>query len=209
MVRDDHGNPQSVLIAKTDVTERKKLEAQLQRTQRFESIGTLAHDLNNILVPILMLAPLLRGNIAGSDRGKFLEIVQSSAERGAAIVKQVLTFGRGADGERVLLQPVYLVQNIARIAESTFPKNITTRTRYHENVRSVAADPAQLHQVLLNLAINARDAMPDGGVLTLIADNFDVDDDQAAATPARSPSSSPISTCPEWTGSPSSALCAR
>ncbi len=190
MVRDDQGQPKSVLVVSTDITERQKLEGKLQRSQRLESIGTLAsgvaHDLNNILVPILMVAPLLRGEIDQAEREKFLDIVQSSAERGASIVKQVLTFARGADGSRILLQPIYLLQEIARIAENTFPKSITVRTRYHEAVRTLEADPAQLHQILLNLAVNARDAMPEGGVLTLALDNFDVDQSYADSIPQAS-----------------------
>ncbi|MEP6974137.1 MAG: PAS domain S-box protein [Spartobacteria bacterium] len=187
LVRDENGQPKSVLVVNTDVTELKKMEEQSHRAHRLESIGTLAsgvaHDLNNILVPILMVAPLLRGKIQAADRDKFLDIVQSSAERGASIVKQVLTFARGAEGDHILLQPIYLLQEIARIGENTFPKEITIRTRYHEDVRALEADPAQLHQILLNLAVNARDAMPAGGVLTLAADNFDVDETYAATVP--------------------------
>ena len=108
---------------------------------------------------------------------------EQSAQRGASIVKQVLTFARGADGDRVLLQPIYLVQEIAKIAERTFPKSITVLTRYPENLRFLEADATQLHQVLLNLAINARDAMPTGGTLTLALENFDVDDYYASMTP--------------------------
>ena len=128
LVRDELGVPKSILIINTDITEQKKIEEQFLRAQRLESIGTLAsgvaHDLNNILVPILMAAPLLRDDMPEAEREKLLAIVQSSAERGASIVKQVLTFARGADGDRVLLQPIYLVQEIVKIAEKTFPKSI-------------------------------------------------------------------------------------
>jgi len=179
LVRDELGVPQSILIINTDVTEQKKIEEQFLRAQRLESIGTLAsgvaHDLNNILVPILMAAPLLRDDMPAAERDKLLAIVESSAERGASIVKQVLTFARGADGDRVLLQPIYLVQEIAKIAEKTFPKSMAVRTRYPEDLWTILADPTQLHQILLNLCINARDAMPAGGTLTLALENFDVD----------------------------------
>lgn len=191
LVRDDQGTPKSILIINTDITEQKKVEEQFLRAQRLESIGTLAsgvaHDLNNILVPILMAAPLLRGNLPKAEREKFLTIVESSAERGASIVKQVLTFARGADGDRVLLQPSYLIGEIATIAERTFPKPITVRTHYNENIRPLEADATQLHQVLLNLVINARDAMPHGGNLTLSVENFDVDDHYASMTPGAKP----------------------
>lgn len=180
------GSCERVCILSRDVTERKKLEAQLLQAQRLESIGTLAsgvaHDLNNILVPILMAAPLLRDDMPEEDREKLLAIVESSAERGASIVKQVLTFARGADGDRVLLQPIYLVQEIVKIAEKTFPKSVAVHASYPEDLWTVVADPTQLHQILLNLCINARDAMPSGGTLTLALENFDVDEQYASMT---------------------------
>jgi PAS domain S-box-containing protein len=191
LVRDETGEPKAILTINTDITEQKRVEEQFLRAQRLESIGTLAsgvaHDLNNILVPILMVAPLLRANLPQEEREKFLTIVESSAERGASIVKQVLTFARGADGDHVLLQPSYLISEIATIAERTFPKSINVRARYPENIRPLEADATQLHQVLLNLAINARDAMPYGGNLTLVVENFDVDDHYASMTPGAKP----------------------
>ena len=187
LVRDELGVPQSILIINTDITEQKKIEEQFLRAQRLESIGTLAsgvaHDLNNVLVPILMAAPLLRDDMPKGDREKLLAIVQSSAERGASIVKQVLTFARGADGDRVLLQPIYVVQEVVKIAQKTFPKSIDVRTNYPEDLWALVADPTQLHQILLNLCINARDAMPGGGTLTLNLENFEVDDHYASMTP--------------------------
>lgn len=187
LVRDELGVPQSILIINTDITEQKKIKEQFLRAQRLESIGTLAsgvaHDLNNILVPILMAAPLLRDDMPKPEREKLLAIVQSSAERGASIVKQVLTFARGADGDRILLQPIYLVQEIVKIAEKTFPKSIDVHTNYPEDLWTIVADPTQLHQILLNLCINARDAMPGGGTLTLDLENFEVDDHYASMTP--------------------------
>ena len=187
LVRDAFGRPKSILIINTDITEQKKIEEQFLRAQRLESIGTLAsgvaHDLNNILVPILMAAPLLRDDMPADEREKLLAIVQSSAERGASIVKQVLTFARGADGDRLLLQPIYLVQEIVKIAGETFPKSVAVRTAYPEDLWTIVANPTQLHQVLLNLCINARDAMPTGGTLTLALENFEVDDHYVSMTP--------------------------
>jgi hypothetical protein len=176
-----------VLGINTNITEQKKLEKQLLRTQRLESIGTLAsgvaHDLNNILVPILMAAPILRYDLGQEEREKFLNIIESSAQRGANVVNQVLTFARGAAGDRILLQPIYLLEEIAKIAQETFSKTIRVRTSYPEDLRLVEGDPTQLHQVLLNLCVNARDAMPDGGTLSLTAENFDVDEQYATMTP--------------------------
>jgi PAS domain S-box-containing protein len=187
VVRDADGMPQSVLSINTDITDRKKLEQQFLRAQRLESIGTLAagvaHDLNNILVPILMAAPLLREEQSLEDRENLLSLVEASAERGASIIKQVLTFARGVDGERLLMQPAYLIKDVAKIIQETFPKSIIVRANYNDNLRTICADLTQLHQVLLNLCVNARDAMPDGGNLNISAENFDVDEHFAAMTP--------------------------
>ena len=191
LIRNDDGTPRSVLDINTNITEQKKLETQLLRTQRLESIGALAsgvaHDLNNILVPILMAAPILRNEASAEEREKFLTIIESSAQRGAGIVKQVLTFARGADGDRVLLQPIYLLEEIAKIAQQTFPKSVRMRTSYPEDLWLIEGDPTQLHQVLLNLCVNARDAMPEGGNLSLTAENFDVDEQYTTMTPGLKP----------------------
>jgi PAS domain S-box-containing protein len=191
LIRNDDGTPRSVLGINTDITEQKKLETHLLRAQRLESIGTLAsgvaHDLNNILVPILMAAPMLRNDLPKEERLKFLDIVESSAERGSLIVRQVLTFARGADGDRVLLQPIYLLAEIAKIIAETFSKAIRVRTSYPEDLWLIEGDPTELHQVLLNLCVNARDSMPEGGNLSLNAENFDVDEHYAAMTPGLQP----------------------
>ncbi|HWY40652.1 MAG TPA: PAS domain-containing protein [Chthoniobacterales bacterium] len=187
LIRNDDGTPRSVLGINTDVTEQKKLEKHVLRTQRLESIGTLAsgvaHDLNNILVPILMAVPILRNDPSPEESENFLNTIESSAVRGANIVRQVLTFARGAGGDRVLLQPIYIIEEIAKIAKETFPKTVRVRTNYADDVRLVEGDPTQLHQVLLNLCLNARDAMSEGGSLSLTAENFDVDEQYATMTP--------------------------
>ena len=176
----------SVLVVDTDISEHKKVEAQLLRTQRLESIGTLAsgvaHDLNNVLSPVLLSAQLLRREMTAEKRNSLVSIIEQSAERGAGIVRQVLTFARGADGERVLIQPAELLGEMVKLAGETFPRSISIRTRFPDDLRLVEGDSTQLHQVLLNLCLNARDAMPEGGSLTLAASNFDVDDSYAATT---------------------------
>ncbi|MGI8432558.1 MAG: PAS domain S-box protein [Chthoniobacterales bacterium] len=191
LLRDEEDKPKSALIINTDITEQKRIERQFLRAQRLESLGTLAsgvaHDLNNVLLPIMMAAPVLRGEENPEERERFLEIVEASARRGSEIIKQVLTFARGADGERMLLQPIYLLDEVKKIASQTFPKLIAVRTDYAENIRLIEADPTQLHQVLLNLSINARDAMPHGGSLRLAVENFDVDPALASITPDASP----------------------
>jgi len=191
LLRDETGQPRSILVINNDITEQKRLEAQFLKAQRLESIGTLAsgvaHDLNNILVPILLASPILQTETDPAERAKLLSLIETSAERGAAIVKQVLTFARGADGERVLVQPIYLIDEVAKIAQQTFPRSITIRTKHSKNLWTVTADPTQLHQVLLNLCVNARDAMPHGGELLLSGENFEVDEHYASMIPDAKP----------------------
>ena len=187
IVRNPDGTPRSVLSINTDVTEQKKLEMRLLRAQRLESIGTLAggvaHDLNNVLGPILMGAESLRGNARGEHAAAMISLIEESARRGSSIVKQVLTFARGVEGERVLINPRHLIDEMVEIARKTFPKSIEVTGQYPEHPWSISGDPTQLHQVLLNLSTNARDAMANGGSLVLAAQNLEVDDNYAAMMP--------------------------
>jgi two-component system, cell cycle sensor histidine kinase and response regulator CckA len=180
------GTARSVLHINTDITEQKKLETQLLRAQRLETIGTLAsgvaHDLNNILTPILVGSELLHGAV-GEKSEPLISLMEDSARRGVNIVKQVLTFARGVEGERVIIDPKHLVQEMRDIAFQTFPKSIEIKAHYPEDVWSIESDPTQLHQVLLNLSVNARDAMPNGGSITIAASNFNVDEHYASMTP--------------------------
>ena len=130
-----------------------------------------------------MGAQTLRDGIAAEDRQSAISLIEESAQRGANIVKQVLTFARGIEGERVLIKPNHLIEEMIDIARKTFPKSIEIRGHYPEDIRTIQGDPTQLHQVLLNLAVNARDAMPNGGSLTFAAENFAVDEHYAAMTP--------------------------
>jgi PAS domain S-box-containing protein len=177
-LRDPAGAFAGSLSMVQDITERKSMEKQLLRAQRVESIGTLAsgiaHDLNNILAPIMMSAQILQLNKPGEEEREILATIQASAQRGADIVKQVLTFARGVEGERVTLQPNHLIKEMQSIANETFPKNITFRCNVPRDLWTVTGDATQLHQVLLNLCVNARDAMPDGGALLVSAENVQV-----------------------------------
>jgi PAS domain S-box-containing protein len=179
LVRDRQGKPESILSINSDITARKKLEAQLARAQRMESIGTLAsgiaHDLNNVLAPILMACNLLSSHDKDGDCKQLIDLISRSTQRGAELVKQVLSFCRGAEGRRVELQVQSLIGEVQHIACETFPKSIKIQTRLSKDLWSIVADPTQLHQVLLNLCVNARDAMPNGGVLTIAAENVLLD----------------------------------
>jgi PAS domain S-box-containing protein len=169
-----------------DITERKKLEEQLLRSQRLESIGTLAsgmaHDLNNILAPILLSAPLIREALA-PEYHSLVFAIEKSAQRGADIIKQVLTFAKGVEGERALLRPMVLIEEIAEIARQTFPKPIRIIHEDNPDAWKVSVDATQMHQVLLNLCVNARDAMPSGGTLTIGVANVELDQHYASMIP--------------------------
>ena len=180
LVCDHKQNPKSILILNTDITEKKQLEAQFLRIQRMESIGTLAggiaHDMNNILTPILASAQLmLKMQIPAKRRDHLLSIVEASAKRGASLVKQLMSFARGVEGKRKMLHIKSLISEIQHIIEETFPKNIQLHTDIYHNISAVFGDATQLEQVLINLCVNARDAMPDGGELTISVENFLID----------------------------------
>lgn len=184
LVRDDRGEPKSVLAINTDITQRKQLEQQYLRAQRLESLGTLAggiaHDLNNVLTPIMMSIGMLQEDEHDAERLEVLATIEASAKRGAEMIRQVLTFARGAEGRRVEVQLGPLVHDIVKIAGETFPKSIRIEERIDGNLWALQADPTQLHQVLLNLSVNARDAMPAGGRLVISAENLFIDEHYAA-----------------------------
>lgn len=186
LVRDDQGNPRSILAINTDVTERKNLLQQLLRAQRMESIGTLAggiaHDLNNVLAPIMMSIDLLRLGEANPQRQAILGTIEGSAKRGADMVKQVLSFARGVTGQRIEVQVGQLLRETEKIIRDTFPKNIQAQSEILEDLWVIQGDPTQLHQVLLNLCVNARDAMAEGGVLSITASNLLLDEHCADVT---------------------------
>jgi PAS domain S-box-containing protein len=164
------------LALANDVTERKKLEAQFLRAQRMEGIGTLAtgmaHDLNNILAPILISAGTLRWNLTPDEQEKAISRIEAGVKHGASIIQQVLTFGRGLNGERAAINAAEVMDDVARIATQTFPKNIAVTSHAEAGLWTVMGDRTQIHQVLLNLCDNARDAMPNGGRLALRARNL-------------------------------------
>ncbi len=179
LVRTEQGRPLSILVVNCDVTERRKLEGQFLRVQRMESIGTLtggiAHDLNNALGPILLAIGLLQDDDNDAPRRQMLEVLETSTARASSMVGQLLQFARGDDGERLLLLPAHLIVELAKLAAETFPKTITVKSTIPEDLWPVNADPTQLYQVLLNLCINARDAMLEGGVLEISAENIVLD----------------------------------
>jgi len=176
LVRHDNGQPKSILSVNTEITQQKQLEAQLLRSQRLESIGTLAsgivHDLNNILSPILMSVQLLQKKLPDSQSQRILQTLENNVKHGANLLKQVLFFARGIEGKRTIVQIQLLMAEVEQIIEQTFPKSIICQTDIPKNLWHIRGDTTQLHQVLINLAINARDAMPNGGILRIATQNM-------------------------------------
>ncbi len=192
ILRDARGRATRMVGGMTDLTERTRLEAQYLRAQRMESVGTLAggiaHDLNNVLAPILMSIDLLLLDAAKDPRRlRILETIRASAQRGSNLVRQVLSFARGLEGQRIAVNLGHLVDDLERIVKETFPRTIRMEVRVPSELWLVVGDATQLHQVLMNLAVNARDAMPSGGTLSIAADNLEIDAQYASTCPDARP----------------------
>lgn len=191
IVRDDAGNLRARLWINNDITDRKRLEEQFLRAQRMENIGMLAagiaHDLNNMLAPILLAAPMLQEHVQDPGALSLLGTLEKSAERGANLVRQILAFAHGATGEHRLLQTRHLLRDISAVITGTFPKSIKLEDYIPSDLWTIKGNATQVHQVLLNLCVNARDAMPNGGVLRLRAENRVLDHAAAAAIDAARP----------------------
>jgi len=193
VVRDEHGAIVHIDGTMEDISRRKLLESQLLRAQRLESVGRLAggiaHDLNNLLSPILMAPSLLRDRLPDPSSQKLLDAIEASARRGAEIIKQLLTFSRGTEGPLRALPLPDLMSGMMKIVRETFPKNITIHQDFSPALPLVNGDLTQLEQVVMNLCVNARDAMPEGGVLTLSLEEVRVDEHLAGLNPDAHPGS--------------------
>ena len=180
-----------VVVNSRDVTDLHKLELQFLRAQRLEAIGTLssgiAHDLNNILAPMLMIVPMLREKARDPQDTELLTMIEQGALRGANIIKQLLTFSRGVEGERGPVQVGHLLKEMVGLIRETFPRDLKIGENIPSNLWPVNADATQIHQVLLNLCVNARDAMPAGGKISLSAENVILDEAATAPHPAAKP----------------------
>ncbi len=183
LICDSEGKPKSILVINTDITEKKKFELQLLRSQRMESIGTLAggiaHDLNNVLTPIMLSLQMLEEKFKDEQSQKLLTMLERNLLRGSNLIKQVMSFARGIEGERKPLQAAHIISEIEKVAKETFNKNIEIKTDISKELFTISGDATQLHQVIMNLCVNARDAMPDGGTLHITASNFYVDESYA------------------------------
>ncbi len=182
-VHDSEGKFSQCRTVISDITEKKKLESQFLRAQRMESIGTLAggiaHDLNNLLTPIMLSLQILKQKFTDEQSQKLITLLEQNSHRAAGLIKQVLSFARGIEGERNALQAAYLIYEIEKIVKETFPRDIEIKTNIPKDLWIISGDATQLHQVIMNLCVNARDAMPDGGILSISAENFFIDEDYA------------------------------
>jgi PAS domain S-box-containing protein len=191
LMKNEKGEPKSILAMNFDITEKKKLEAHFLRAQRMESIGTLAggiaHDLNNVLTPIMLAAETLQDKAVDERTQALVEMIHLNAKRGADMANQVLAFARGVEGRRVAIDPKHLVREIEKIAKETFPRSLQIVTKVARGTHAISADPTQMHQVLLNLSLNARDAMPSGGTLRLATENVELDEHYCRMHPESKP----------------------
>ncbi len=191
LVHDAEGQANSILAISTDMTQQKNLEAQFLRAQRLESIGVLAggiaHDLNNALAPVLMSCHLMEMVGDEKERKQLLTSILSSTERAINLVKQILTFARGTDGRRLAVQPLHLLEELRKILGQTLPKSVRLEINAAPEIWPVLGNATQLHQVLMNLCLNARDALPQGGELTVAVANVELDEPFSAINPMAKP----------------------
>lgn len=177
------GTVARVVIVTRDITEQKRIEQQIQRSQRLESIGTLAggiaHDLNNILTPIMLSLEVLSRKFPDEQSIRMLEMLKSSVKRGSNMINQVLVFARGVEGERSPVQPRHIIAEVGKIVQETFLKSTSLDIDIPRDLPNIMADPTQIHQVLMNLCVNARDAMPYGGRLEIKAEAVTLDEQYA------------------------------
>jgi PAS domain S-box-containing protein len=171
LTRDGQGRSKSIMAINTDVTELREMEAKFLRAQRMQTVGALAggiaHDLNNMLAPILLGTELLRNGMAEANRDQILDTMWKSAKRSSEVVRQILSFSRGVGGKSSMVQLNQVVADMVRLAQETFPPAIEIRVKTDEDLKTMEGNPTQLYQVLLNLCVNSRDAMPRGGILSI------------------------------------------
>ncbi|MGY6497212.1 MAG: hybrid sensor histidine kinase/response regulator, partial [Microcella sp.] len=183
-VRDDEGRPVKFFAVNSDVTAQRREREQQARAQRMESLGTLAggiaHDLNNVLTPLLMSTQLLRKQQTNPDHARMLETMEASIVRGAHMIRQVLTFARGVEGLRAAFDVGDVVDELHTFAAQVLPKSIECVCGADDGL-VVVGDRTQLLQVLMNLVTNARDAMPEGGRITVRATLVELTGDAASA----------------------------
>jgi PAS domain S-box-containing protein len=179
LILDGAGSPQSVLMVNTDVTEKNMIERQFLRLQRVETAGRLAcaivHDLNNVLSPMLIAARLLRRKHADPESSQLLDTLSISAEQASRLLHHLVTFAKGMSGDRRILEPGQLITETLALIAPVFPQSIAIKTVIADELWAFMGTETEMYQVLINLCVNSRDAMTNGGTLTIEALNVAVD----------------------------------
>ncbi len=180
-------NKKVILIVNTDITEKKRQETKLLRAQRMESIalltGGIAHDLQNVLAPVSMSVNLLREKLTDAPSVKVLNAVEESARSGLDLIRNIITYGHGIPGERVKVELLELIESILRIVKQSLPDTIHIEKQTEDKNYAVLGDANQLKQVFLNIVVNARDAMPNGGKITIGVDKVTIDENSLDQCP--------------------------
>jgi len=186
---DDHeGMPAGMLYVYRDITERKQLEAQLVQAQKMEAVGALAggiaHDFNNNLQGIFACTEiLLMGKEKDHPDYEKLKTIERSAERASNLTRRLLVFGRKMENKFEPVDLNYEVSQVSIILGRTIPKMININIDLDQKIRMINADPGQLEQIMMNLGVNARDAMPDGGTLSFKTEEIRLDEKYCAVNP--------------------------
>jgi PAS domain S-box-containing protein len=171
----------------TDITDKKRMETKLLHQQKMESIGTMAggiaHDFNNILTGVLGYASLLKHRLQEEpETQRFVEIIETSSLRAADLVRQLLAFSRGTQPEDLqIVYPNRLIRETARLLESSVGKDVVLELDLDPHIPPIAANSTQVQQAILNLCLNSRDAMPNGGKISISTAEVDLDGDLAPA----------------------------
>lgn len=183
LVFDDNGLPSAILAVNYDITEFKRDEERKNRAQRMESLGTMAggiaHDLNNMLTPILMSSQLLAADETDQGRLDLMLSIETGVKRGAAMIRQVLSFARGKEGHRAAIDVTSVLAHLKDFCRDTLPKSLRFTIEAPDDLWPIVGDSTQIFQVLVNLVTNARDAMTDAGTIRITARNFEAGHDSA------------------------------
>ncbi|MFI5252948.1 MAG: PAS domain S-box protein [Bacteroidota bacterium] len=192
LIYNSDGKPIVARMVFRDITEKKKFETQILQAQKIDSIGNLAggiaHDFNNILTSILGSASIMRRRIKDDLRySKYVELIETASRRGAALTRQLLTFARKTNPHVRLVDMNHVIDETIRLIEATTPKSIIIKKSLSPEPAFINADEGQLQQAIMNLSLNARDAMPNGGDLYISCKTMYIDDEHVGNIPDGKP----------------------